>query len=172
MISRLSLGAIAAFTALAVIARLGHVRIITTDSAAPAGIYRTVHAPLTRNELVLACLPVGPARLALARGYLGGGDCAGGVEPLAKVIGALPGDSLDIEASWLAINGTRIPNSPTLLHDSANRPLEHVAWGTRSVAPGEVWLFGFNNPRSWDGRFFGPVSIGDVRGRLVAIVTW
>ena len=44
--------------------------------------------------------------------------------------------------------------------------------GARRVAPGEVWLFGFNDRRSWDARYFGPVPLADVRGVLKPMVTW
>jgi type IV secretory pathway protease TraF len=47
-----------------------------------------------------------------------------------------------------------------------------VPWGRRRVAPGEVWLFGFHNPRSWDARYFGPVPLSGVRGVLQPILTW
>ncbi|MBV9481550.1 MAG: conjugative transfer signal peptidase TraF [Acidobacteria bacterium] len=167
-----TVGTATSFVLVAFIARASHVRIITTDSAAPAGIYRTVTASLTRGELVLACLPPEAARLALARGYLGAGDCVGGVEPVAKLIGALPGDTVEIRPAWTAVNGIRFEHSPTLSRDSANRPLTHVAWGMRTVPDQQVWLFGFNNRRSWDSRFFGAVSTGNVRGALEPLIIW
>ncbi len=154
------------------IARVEDIRIITTDSAAPAGIYRMVSAPLTRGELVLACLPPESARLAMARGYLGAGECSAGAEPVAKLIGAVPGDTVDIELGWVAVNGVRIPHSPTVARDTMGQPLEHTSWGMRRVAPGEVWLFGFNNPRSWDARYFAGVPIINVLGGLTPIITW
>jgi conjugative transfer signal peptidase TraF len=167
------LAAIIGSFALAVgIAHVERVRVITTDSAAPAGIYRTIYLPPTRGTLVLACLPPEAARLALTRGYLGGGDCPDGAEPVAKIIGALPGDSLDIEADAVTVNSVPIPHSPTVARDSMGRPLQHAAWGKRTVADGEVWLFGFNNPHSWDGRYFGAIPISNVLGGLRPLVTW
>src|ERR1700733_15073840 len=52
-------------------ARLFHLRIVLTDSSAPAGIYRLSSVPTERDNLVLACLPVAVARTGLTRGYLG-----------------------------------------------------------------------------------------------------
>jgi type IV secretory pathway protease TraF len=40
------------------------------------------------------------------------------------------------------------------------------------VASDEVWLFGFNNPRSWDSRYFGPVPVANVMGTLSPVVRW
>jgi len=65
----------------------------------------------------------------------------------------------------------KFSNSRTAARDSAERPLDHVAWGVRRVAPGEVWLFGFNDPRC-DARYFGPVPAAGVRGVFRPVVTW
>lgn len=148
------------------------VRIILTDSAAAPGIYRISEGPAGRGALVAACLPAPIARTGLVRGYLREGDCPAGAEPVAKVIGALPGDELQIEPGFVAVNGVKFPNSQTALRDSAGRPLAHVLSGARRVAAGQLWLFGFNNRRSWDARYFGPVPAMNVRGVLQPVVTW
>jgi len=148
------------------------IRISTTDSAAPAGVYRIAGHEIRRGELVAACLPIAAAKLGLARGYLGAGDCPGNAEPVDKLVGALPGDLLDIERGWVSVNGVRFPDSATASRDSAGRPLAHVAFGRRRVAAGEVWLFGFNDRRSWDSRYFGPVPLAAIRGELRPVVTW
>jgi conjugative transfer signal peptidase TraF len=172
MISRLFVISTVGFALIVLIARVGRVRIVTTDSAAPNGIYHMMDTPLARGELVLACLPPDSARLALERSYLGAGNCPAGAEPVAKVIGALPGDTVQLDQAFVAINGTRIPDSPTLPRDSMGRPLEHAAWRVYHVPDGEVWLFGFNNPHSWDGRFFGPVPTVNVLGALKPLISW
>jgi conjugative transfer signal peptidase TraF len=172
MISQLFIGAALSFALIAIIARAAQVRIITTNSAAPTGIYRMVTAQLTHGELVLACLPPQPAQLAFQRGYLGAGHCPGGVEPVAKIVGALSGDTVEIQPGWTAINGVHIPGSSTVNRDTMGRSLAHVTWGVRTVPAGEVWLFGFNNPRSWDGRYIGSVPAANVIGRLTPIFTW
>jgi len=148
-------------------------RISLTDSAAPAGIYRIVSGiPAYRGELVGACLPASIEQEGLARGYLSKGDCPGGAEPVAKVIGALPGDVLEVQPGWVSVDGQRFDDSTVAPRDSTGRPLPHVPWGRRQVAPGEVWLFGFHNARSWDARYFGPVPLSRVQGVLKPIVTW
>jgi conjugative transfer signal peptidase TraF len=136
--------------------RLFRLRITLTDSAAPAGIYRVVPGvPVVRGALVAVCLPAAIARTGSARGYLRQGDCPAGAEPVAKVIGAVTGDVVELEPGWVAVNGVKFSNSQTAVGDSAGRPLSHVLWGARRVARGEVWLFGFNDLRSWDARYFG-----------------
>ena len=83
------------------------------------------------------------------------------------MIGALPGDVVELEPDGVAVNGVTFPNSQTAARDSAGRPLAHVAWGVHRVSAGEVWLFGFHNARSWDARYFGPVP-ASARARRAA----
>jgi len=91
--------------------------------------------------------------------YLRTGAYPGGAEPVGKISAALPDDTVEIEPRWVAINRVRLAHSAITGHDSSARPLPHVAWGKRPVAANEVWLFGFNDRRSWDARYFGPISL-------------
>jgi conjugative transfer signal peptidase TraF len=155
-------------------------RVMLTDSAAPSGIYRVEGLPsgqslrdLRRAALVEVCLPIAIAQRGLEHGYLQPGGCPGGAEPVAKRVGALPGDIVVIRAGYVAVNGDQLSAlSETLPIDSRGRALDHVKWGSHRVLPNTVWLFGFNNPRSWDSRYFGPVLQSDVRGVLTPVVTW
>ena len=164
--------AAAAIGSLIVAGQICHLRIMLTDSAAAAGVYRVVEAPPERGVLVAACLPPVIAQQGMARGYLQRGDCPAGAEPVAKIIGALPGDAVDVEPRAVTVNGTLFPDSQTASVDSHGRPLAHVLSGAHRVGSGEVWLFGFNNLRSWDARYFGPVPLANVRGELEPLVTW
>lgn len=148
------------------------VLISNTDSAAPAGVYRVVGHDVARGDLVAACLPIAAAQEGLARGYLRTGECAGDAEPVDKIVGAIPGDIVEIEPGSVSINGKRVAHSATASRDSAGRPLAHVARGRREVAANEIWLFGFNDRRSWDSRYFGPIPIANLRGKLKPVLTW
>jgi len=191
-ISRIALVAIAALITLCGLAGIFHWIVVPTDSAAAAGIYaiRKIPSPLglawgypapgeraasgapQRGDLVVACLPSAIARWGRARGYLAGGSCSNGIEPVVKKLGAVPGDTVGIFQTFVVVNGVRYPHSQTAAVDSHGRPLAHVAWGVRTVAAGEAWLFGFNNPRSWDSRYFGPVPSADAVGVLAPVVAW
>jgi conjugative transfer signal peptidase TraF len=157
---------------LGVAGRVLHLRIMLTNSSAATGVYRVTDFPPVRGELVAACLPLAIAREGLARGYLQRGDCPAGAEPVAKVVGAIAGDVVELEPGWVAVNGVKFSNSQMAARDSANRPLAHVSLGVRRVGEGEVWLFGFNNARSWDARYFGSVPSANLRGVLKPVVTW
>jgi conjugative transfer signal peptidase TraF len=114
-----------------------------------------------------------PSQIGLEFGYLAKGDCPGGAEPVAKVIGAVPGDVVELLPGAVTVNGQHFThNAATQNTDSENRALKHLAAGRYVVAPGEVWLFGFNNPRSWDSRYFGPVPVANVMGTLSPTVRW
>ena len=174
--ARRALAAIAGIAfAAAILIALGEafgVLIANTDSAAPAGVYRVVGHGFGRGDLVAVCLPIAIAQDGLARGYLRTGGCAGDAEPVDKMVGAVAGDTVDIEPGWVVVNGVRFARSATASRDSAGRPLAHVAWGERTVAANQVWLFGFNDRRSWDSRYFGPIPAANVRGKLEAVLTW
>lgn len=147
-------------------------RIILSDSAAPSGIYSLHSAEPRRGDLVLACLPPPLAAWAMQRRYIAAGTCPDGSEPLAKILGGKSGDVVAIEREFVAVNDVPYPHSETADRDSHGRTLSHVSWGVLVVAPGEVWLFGFNNPRSWDARYFGPIPASNLRGVLRPIITW
>jgi conjugative transfer signal peptidase TraF len=148
------------------------VLISNTDSAAPAGVYRIVSAKFQRGDLVAACLPIAIAQEGLARGYLRTGACAGNAEPVGKIIGALAGDVVEIEPGWIAVNGVRFKRSAITARDRVGRPLLHVAWGSHRVQAGEVWLFGFNDRRSWDSRYFGPIPLANIHGQIKPVLVW
>ena len=160
------LGPVIALALLVLLGSVSGLRISLTDSAAPAGIYRVARAAsINRGELVAACVSASTAHEGLARGYLSKGDCPSGAEPVAKIIGALPGDVLEVQPGWVSVDGQVFAGSAVAARDSVGRPLPHVPWGTHQVSPGQVWLFGFNNRRSWDARYFGSVPLSGIRGR-------
>ena len=157
--------------------RLLDLRIAFTGSACPPGIYRATAlrpgSALGRGELVLVCLPETLSRFALERGYLArGAGCSDGIEPVGKRIGAMSGDTVQVAPDYVAVNRRPLPNSASRTHDSRGREVPHVAFGTHAVKPGEVWLFGEADPRSWDSRYFGPVPTSAVRAELKPVITW
>src|SRR5881628_3547975 len=135
---------------------------LNVSPSAPLGLYRRVDQPVVRGVLVVACVPPAAARLARVRGYLAGGSCPGGTQPVLKRVGAVPGDLVDLEPYGLAVNRERLPDSAPAVSDSRGRPLPHAPWGRTVVAPGEVWLMGVGTTRSWDSRYFGPVPLDHV----------
>lgn len=135
---------------------------VNFSSSAPRGLYRTVAGYSTRGSWVVACVDPQAAALARARGYLGPGPCAGGVQPVLKPVVAVAGDVVEIEPEAVTINGQRLPSSSTAPGDSLGRELRHVAWGRYVVGADELWLVSTRVPNSWDSRYLGPISTAQV----------
>jgi conjugative transfer signal peptidase TraF len=132
-------------------------RLVVSPSV-PIGIYRATQEPIVRGAYVAVCLPADIAAFAKERQYLSFGFCDGWVQPVIKVVGAVAGDRVIVQETGVSVNGEALLNSETLAQDSAGRPLTHVTWRIHYVLDGEVWLFSFHDPRSWDSRYYGPVS--------------
>ena len=99
----------------------------------PTGLYvRTSSESIA--SLVVFC-PAEPfARLSVERGYRSRGNCPDGAEPLAKPIVARAGDTVELSASGMAVNGRLLPNTAPLATDTAGRPLSHWPFGRYVVA--------------------------------------
>jgi conjugative transfer signal peptidase TraF len=141
--------------------------INTTDSL-PVGLWREVPGQAAEpGDVVLLCLPATPAiELGQSRGYIAPGACSTGQEILLKPIAAGAGDMVVVSSDGITVNGRELANSAQLVRDSRGRPLPHVAAGRYRVPPGEIWLVSPHNPRSFDSRYFGPVSATLVRAHM------
>jgi conjugative transfer signal peptidase TraF len=135
---------------------------VNLSASAPRGLYRTVTGLPTRGAWVVACVNAQSAALARARGYLGPGPCAGGVQPVLKRVVAVAGDVVEIGPEAVTVNGQRLPDSSTAASDSLGRDLQHVAWGRHVVGLDELWLVSTRVPNSWDSRYLGPFSTSQV----------
>lgn len=144
---------------------------LNASRSAPRGLYRMLTAAPSRGAFVAVCLPPDLARFGRVRGYLGPGDCPGGVQAAIKQVVAMPGDIVDVDPAEVRVNDRRLPNSGTSAADSAGRPLPHVPWGRHPVPAEQVWLLGTGDPRSWDSRYFGPLSLAHVRATVAPVRT-
>jgi conjugative transfer signal peptidase TraF len=144
---------------------------LNASRSAPRGLYRMLAAAPSRGTFVAVCLPPDVARFGRARGYLGPGDCPGGVQAAIKQVVAMPGDIVDVDPAGIRVNDRPLPDSATSDVDSAGRPLPHVPWGPHRVPPEQVWLLGTGDPRSWDSRYFGSLSLAHVRATVAPVLT-
>jgi type IV secretory pathway protease TraF len=97
--------------------------------------------------------------------------CPDGGEPLAKPIAARVGDTVELSATGMAVNGRLLPNTAPLVSDTAGRPLVHWPFGRYVVAPGTVWVASSYSRRSFDSRYFGPVEASQVREHVRPLLT-
>jgi conjugative transfer signal peptidase TraF len=142
---------------------------INTSPSLPMGLYITT-ADAGAN-LVEFC-PVEPfATLSIVRGYRDPGTCRDGAAPLLKPVIARSGDVVEVSARGLSVNGALLPNTAPLAMDTKGRHLEAWPSGRYVVAPGTIWVASSYHPRSFDSRYFGPLSTVAIRHRLKAFLT-
>jgi type IV secretory pathway protease TraF len=66
---------------------------LNASPSVPRGVYRVVTTPAALGTLVAFCLPADLAQVTRERGYLGSGDCPGGVRAAIKRVAAVPATS-------------------------------------------------------------------------------
>lgn len=135
--------------------------IYNASASAPLGFYRVLPiSPIQRGDLVLVKTPESMRMLAAERGYL----------PLkvdlVKRIVALTGDRVCGRKGVVSINGKAA--AKLLEADSNGRPLPR--WnGCRTLGTDDVFLLMENVPDSFDSRYFGPVKVSSIVGRLTPL---
>ena len=142
-------------------------RFVVTPSI-PVGWWRleTVPATIARGETVVVCLPQQLARLGLARGYVGHGNCAGGTVPYAKVVVAIGGDEVQLSGVTMTVGSREVPCGKRAARDGRGRPLFALRDGRYRIGAGEVWLCGSSGSAAWDSRYFGPLPSRAVFGLI------
>ena len=145
-------------------------RLNLSPSIAP-GIYRVANGPIERGTTVLVCLPPSLSALARARDYITAGSCPDGNAPIGKVVAAMVSDTVDVTDAGLTVNGQRLPNTRPLFSDHHGRALPHVAHGRYVVPADRIWLVSTHSPRSFDSRYFGPVSSTWIVSRVQPVLT-
>jgi conjugative transfer signal peptidase TraF len=129
-------------------------------SSAPVGLYR-VRSPdhLVVGDWVSARAPTGLAALFAARRYLPLNV------PLVKQIAALPPSTVCRYGRHIAIDNRAVAVARS--GDRLGRPLPK--WrGCRRLAVDQVFLLNAA-PDSLDGRYFGPVAVTSLIGRLTPL---
>jgi len=135
----------------------------------PIGFYVTTEDGSA--NLVEFC-PAEPfATLAITRGYRDSGTCRDGAAPLLKPVVASAGDVVELSARGVSVNGVLLPNTAPLSKDTKGRPLEAWPFGRYVVGPETVWVASSYHSRSFDSRYFGPLSTAAIRDRLKPLLT-
>jgi len=154
-----------AATALAVLTAAIAVTLVTppaprlvwnVSASAPRGLYAvTPGATASRGEMVIARVPLAWRRLAAVRRYIPENV------PLVKRVAAGAGDRVCAVGADIRVNGRRVATRRAL--DGQGRAMP--AWsGCVTLAPGTLFLL-MDAPESFDGRYFGPTSHGDIIGK-------
>ena len=144
---------------------------VNLSGSMPIGLYRVRSGPPVKGAMVLACLPADVAVFARSRGYVPNGRCPGSTAPIGKVVLAMAGDSVEVTAEGLLLNGRPVRNTRPLALDAGGRSLRRFPDGTYIVAQDEVWLYSPYSTRSFDSRYFGPLHVSSIRSRVLPLWT-
>ncbi|WP_340693533.1 S26 family signal peptidase [Hyphomonas sp.] len=134
--------------------------LYNASESAPVGWYRVEPmAKVMRGDLVAAHLPDPAAGLAAERFYLPPGV------PVIKTVWAVSGDTICVRGEQVIVE--RHGPLTVLSEDRKGRPLQAWREGCEALGPDAVFLVSNKTPDSFDSRYFGPVTVGDVIGRAV-----
>jgi len=120
----------------------------------PTGLYWISDGTPKRGDIVLVELPEPYRTIADQRGYLPKNL------PALKRVRALSGDDVCRFGRTIFINGAAV--SVAQLHDIHGLKLPEWS-GCRTLKPDEVFLL-TDHPKSFDGRYFGPIDRSAITG--------
>ena len=152
-----------AFTAAVVVSAWALDIRLNLTASLPLGLYIATDRP---TDYVAFCVGGQAEKIALARQYISPGRCPAGGTPLLKKIVARAGDVVRLDERGIAVNGHLIPRTYPRLRDSLNRPLAEYPDGEYVVPQGAFWAVSSYDDRSYDSRYYGPVSSSAIRLHL------
>ena len=130
---------------------------VNVQPSVPYGLYRVVALPARLERGMLALLPPPAVTYPWHVWWLA----------LAKPIAAIQGDQVCILSAGLWINGEPYG---VVYQEAYGKGLPRLR-GCFAVPEGKVFVAS-KNARSLDSRYFGPITITDLRARLVPLWTW
>jgi len=137
-------------------------RLLWNETASvPVGLYRVrPDSALRVGDIAAIRLPDRLALLLAKRGYLPFGV------PLLKPVAALQGQDVCRVKNTISIDGAHAGDA----RDSDHRGRPLLVWqGCHRLSPGEIFVMNPAEPRSLDGRYFGPLPASTVIGRAVPL---
>jgi len=134
------------------------------SESVPIGLYSVEPVgKLAVTNLVVAAPPQPLATFLAERGYLPFGV------PLIKRILALPGQSVCRNERTISVDGIEMGTALAL--DQRGRALP-VWQGCRAISQGEIFLMNWDEPASFDGRYFGPIPFSAIIGQAKPVWTF
>jgi len=143
---------------------------ISLTPSMPRGIYLSVPLALVPGVIVVECLPLELATFGKERGYLHDGNCPGHAISVLKRIVGVPGDTIELGDTYVAIDGTLRLDGFLVERDFKGREIPKVARQTFTLGAGEYFLLG-THPRSWDNRYTGLTYRENIIDTVVPVLT-
>lgn len=130
-------------------------------ASVPVGLYRLHPDAIPHvGDLVALRLPNAQANVLADRGYLPIGV------PLLKPVAAVAGQTVCRTALHITIDGAAVGDARSVDHRGRSLP---VWQGCRRLSAGQIFVMNRAEPRSLDGRYFGPLSVATVIGRATPL---
>jgi len=146
---------------------------INTSKSLDLGLYFITKRPIEKGAYVMVCPPKSQIfDDAKARGYIDSGFCPGGYGHLMKKILAAKGDTVSASAEGMMVNGVVLPYSKPFAVDGVGRPLPHFSPDHYMLGESELLLMSDRSPTSFDGRYFGLITRGQVTSVIRPVLTW
>lgn len=151
---------------------------VNLTASAPRGVYRLqplTTLPIHRGSLVELCPPAWVTPTAFP--FYMRGDCAGGGKALLKTIVGVPGDRIAVTEVGITVNGVRLPGSAPMSKSVQYPDISLPRFRCEVVlGPEQYWVYGSGaRPElaalSFDSRYFGPVSTGQIRASAILATT-
>lgn len=134
-----------------------------TNQSAPKGFYLISNsAELEKGQYVILSIPENAVPIIQGRAWFKSEI------PLLKKIGALPGDVVTISDEGLFINYIYI--GPVFITDRQGLPLPQIR-KTFTIKENEFLPIS-TYERSFDGRYFGPISLNSIKNKVTPIWTY
>ena len=146
---------------------------VNTTRSIPIGLYWMTDAPVAKGEYVIFC----PSQSALfdeakERGYIGPGFCPGDYGFMMKRVAAVGGDRVASSEDGIIVNSELLLASVPLKTDKAGRMMPRHAFSDYTLGQSELLLMSDMSHTSFDGRYFGPLEVGQVRRVIRPIITF
>lgn len=146
---------------------------VNTSKSIPLGLYWISDAPIETGRYVLFCPPQAAVfETARDRGYMSAGFCPGGHGYLMKKVLASHPDLMSVTDEGVHVNQVLLPQSTPWAADSAGRPLPYYRVNNYRLGALDVLLMSDVSATSFDGRYYGPIPVGQIRASLAPVVTF
>ncbi|MNI82644.1 Peptidase S26 [compost metagenome] len=89
-----------------------------------------------------------------------------------KRILAAKDDIIAVTPQGVTVNGEILPYSQPVATDGIGRPLPQRSTERYTLGASELLLMSDSSPTSFDGRYFGPITRGQVTAVIRPVLTW